>query len=283
MGTSIPNWKNEIQGATRPSEVKEYKLSPEELAKIVGKPIPKSHIKPLGFKTKTEVPKIKEAVKNMPKVNKEEYLALRAQGVSRKEAAKKLGTSKQSLETYWFKQWGIKNDAGEEVEIARFKESRRESKQEAPVAPPVEQEEVKVKVETVQVPEPAQEKKADPEPQKEPIPTLPVQLTQEQADALVLIMKHKPADEIVLRHSQTFIITRERWLGELDPLNDLSMDEMIRAIYFGYEIARTPEELLLQEFEQAEARYGADSAAIFRTGLQMAADIFGHKVVGVNA
>lgn len=122
----------------------------------------------------------------------------------------------------------------------------------------------------------------DPKPRQEPIPTLPVQLTREQAEALILIMKHKPADDIVLRHSKTFIITRERWLGELDPLNDLSMDDMIRAIYYGYEIARTPEEQLLQEFEQAEARYGVDSVA-FRTGLQMAAEILGHKVAGVNA
>lgn len=282
MGTSIPKRSNEMKG-TPPSPVTIYTLSPEELEKIVGKPIPKSHSKPLGFATKTDVPKIKKEVKDMPKVNKEEYLALRAQGVSRKEAAKKLGTSKQSLETYWFGKWGIKSDAAEEVEIARFKESRRESKQEAPAAPPEPQ------VHVIEMQERTQPQMIDfevtisGEPSRDEIPTLPVQITQEQADALILIMKHKPADEIVLRHSQTFIITRERWLGELDPLNDLSMDEMIRALYFGYEIAKTPEELLLQEFEQAEARYGADSAAIFRTGLQLAAEIFGHKVVGVNA
>ncbi|WP_339271503.1 hypothetical protein NYE54_08370 [Paenibacillus sp. FSL K6-1330] len=217
----------------------------------------------------------------MPKVNKEEYFSLRAQGVSRKEAAKKLGTSIASLDTYWFGKWGIKNNAGEEVEIARFKESHRESKQEAPaapLAPPVEE----VKVETIQASDPVQEKTTFPEPQIEPIPTLPVQLTQEQADALTLILKHKPADEIVLLHSSTFIVSRERWRDKLDPLNDLSMDDMIRAIYFGYEILRTPEEQLLQEFEQAEARYGADSTA-FKTGLQIAAGILGHKVEGVNA
>ncbi|MGW8823413.1 hypothetical protein ACWGNU_14930 [Paenibacillus lautus] len=57
MGTSVPNWKNEIQGATRPSEVKEYTLSPEELAQIIGKPIPASHTKPIKFRSK---PKGKE-------------------------------------------------------------------------------------------------------------------------------------------------------------------------------------------------------------------------------
>lgn len=279
MGTSIPKRENELKGAP-PSKVKEYKLTPEELAKIIGKPIPKSHTKPIGFATKTSVPKIEKDVKVMPKVNKEEYFALRVQGLSKKEAAKKLGTSIASLDTYWFGKWGIKNSAGEEVEIARFKESRRESKQEAPAPEP--------QVQVIVMQERAQPQMIDfevtisDEPSRDEVPTLPVRLTQEQADALILIMKHKTADDIVLRHSQTFIITRERWLGELDPLNDLSMDEMIRAIYFGYEIARTPEEQLLQEFEQAEARYGSESVA-FKTGLQIAAEILGHKVQGVNA
>lgn len=279
MGTSIPKRSNEMKG-TPPSPVTRYTLSPEELAKIQGKPIPKSHTKPIGFATKTSVPKNEEVVKDMPKVNKEEYFTLRAQGVSRKEAAKKLGTSKQSLETYWFKQWGIKNDAGEEVEIARFKEKRQGNKQDAPTSTP--DAEPKNKPITT---EPAALDNAPQEPQQQEqntIPYIPVRLKQEQADALKLIRQHKLADEIVLLHSQTIIITHERWKEELEPLNDLTMDEMICALYFGYEITRTPEEQLLQEFEQAEARYGSDSVA-FRTGLQMAAEIFGHKVAGVNA
>jgi len=54
MGTSVPNWKNEIQGATRPSEIKKYTLSPEELALINGKPIPASHTKPIKFRSKAK-------------------------------------------------------------------------------------------------------------------------------------------------------------------------------------------------------------------------------------
>lgn len=50
MGTSIPRRSNETIG-TPPSIVKEYKLSPEELEKIEGKPIPKSHTKPINFRT----------------------------------------------------------------------------------------------------------------------------------------------------------------------------------------------------------------------------------------
>lgn len=54
MGTSVPNWKNEIQGGTPPSEIKKYTLSPEELALINGKPIPASHTKPIKFRSKSK-------------------------------------------------------------------------------------------------------------------------------------------------------------------------------------------------------------------------------------
>ncbi|MGG0174449.1 hypothetical protein [Paenibacillus dokdonensis] len=216
----------------------------------------------------------------MAKIKKEDYLELRVKGSTRKEAAKKLGTSKQSLETYWFGKWGIKNDASEEVEIARYKELRTEKKQEVPGTQPT----TEIKAETTTPSAPIEpEKPAPAQQQIEAIPTLPVQLTQEQADALRLVLQIKQPDEIVLHHSSTFIVTRERWRDELDPLNVLSMDEMIRALYFGFEAVKTPEELLIQEFENAEARFGAHSGVAFRTGLQIATDILGHKVVGINA
>lgn len=50
METSIPRRENELKGSP-PSKVKEYKLSPEELAHINGKPIPASHTKPIKFRT----------------------------------------------------------------------------------------------------------------------------------------------------------------------------------------------------------------------------------------
>lgn len=286
MGTSIPKRENELKGAP-PSPVKEYKLSPEELAEIQGKPIPKSHSTPLGFRTKVKNTKPEEVRSDMAKIKKEDYLELRVKGSSRKDAAKKLGTSKQSLETYWFGKWGIKSDASEEVEIARYKEKQKKlvepaasaSDEEKTDQPPTQEPVVTEKI----TEHPPQHQTPESQPKHSTIPELPVRLTQEQANALALIIKHKPADEIVLRHSQTFIITRERWLGELDPLNDLTMDDMIRALYFDYEVVKTPEELLLQEFENAEVRFGAHSGVAFRTGLQIAAEIFGHKVEGVNA
>lgn len=279
MGTSIPRRENELNVSGQ-GDIKTYKLTPEEIAAIDAKPIPKSHTKPIGFSTKVKNTKVEEVGSDMPKINKEDYLELRVKGTSRKDAAKKLGTSKNSLETYWFGKWGIKNDAGEEVEIARYKELRTEKRQEVPANQPT----TEVKSERTTPPAPIEPEKPTPAQQQiEVIPSLPVQLTQGQADALLLILKHKAVDEIVLRHSQTFIITRERWLGELDPLNDLSLDEMIRALYFGYEVVKTPEEQLLYEFQQAEARYGAHSGVVYRTGLQTAADILGHKVAGVNA
>ncbi|MEC0239466.1 hypothetical protein P4H66_06300 [Paenibacillus dokdonensis] len=279
MGTSIPRRENEVnvsgQGA-----IKTYTLTPEELAAIQPKPIPKSHSTPIGFRTKVKNTNPEEVRSDMAKIKKEDYLELRVKGSTRKEAAKKLGTSKQSLETYWFGKWGIKNDASEEVEIARYKELRTEKKQEVPGTQPT----TEIKAETTTPSAPIEpEKPAPAQQQIEAIPTLPVQLTQEQADALRLVLQIKQPDEIVLHHSSTFIVTRERWRDELDPLNVLSMDEMIRALYFGFEAVKTPEELLIQEFENAEARFGAHSGVAFRTGLQIATDILGHKVVGINA
>lgn len=51
MKTSVPNRENELKGSP-PSEVLNYKLSPDELAQIVGKPIPASHKEPIKFRTK---------------------------------------------------------------------------------------------------------------------------------------------------------------------------------------------------------------------------------------
>ncbi|SMF88057.1 hypothetical protein SAMN05661091_4088 [Paenibacillus uliginis N3/975] len=273
MGTSVPNWKNEIQGGSPPSEINHYTLNPEELAAIQGKPIPPSHKKPIGFATK-----IKEVETNMAKVKKQDYLSLRAKGLSKEQASKKLGTTLASLESYWLtKQWGIKDEAAEEVAIFRYKEAIKGKKEksedtavkkEVPVEPEIGPLPIHLEMDTIQ---------------KEEIPQIPVRLPQEQADALRMVLQVKEPDEIVLHHSQTFIITRERRLGELDPLNDMTMDDMIRAVYFGYEIKRTPEEQLLYEFEQAEAMYGAQEGLAYRTGLQIAAEILGHKVVGVNA
>ncbi|MMZ43842.1 hypothetical protein D1872_54100 [compost metagenome] len=69
MGTSVPNWKNELSSQGQ-GDVKTYTLSPEELEKIVGKPIPKSHIKPLTFRAKTKT--VKEEKTNMKTASKED-------------------------------------------------------------------------------------------------------------------------------------------------------------------------------------------------------------------
>lgn len=46
MGTSIPRRENELRG-TGQGEVIVYKMTPEEAAGIVGKPIPRDHSKPI--------------------------------------------------------------------------------------------------------------------------------------------------------------------------------------------------------------------------------------------
>lgn len=134
MATPIPNRRIESQ-SQGPGPVTTYKLSPEELQKIIGKPIPKSHKKPIGMDTRdNEKIQSRKDEPKVAKIQKEDYLALRASGLSRDKAAKKLGTTLVSIENYWLaKKWGIKTEEAEEVEIARFKEKKK--KQSEPAAP----------------------------------------------------------------------------------------------------------------------------------------------------
>lgn len=53
MKTSVPNRENELKGSP-PSKVKNYKLSPDDLAQINGKPIPASHKEPIMFRSKSK-------------------------------------------------------------------------------------------------------------------------------------------------------------------------------------------------------------------------------------
>lgn len=46
VGTSIPRRENELRG-TGQGEVIVYKMTPEQAAEIVGKPIPRDHSKPI--------------------------------------------------------------------------------------------------------------------------------------------------------------------------------------------------------------------------------------------
>ncbi|MBO2943632.1 hypothetical protein JJQ72_06520 [Paenibacillus sp. F411] len=282
MGTSIPNRKNEI--GSPPGPVKEYTLPPEEVAKIIGQPIARSHKKPIDIRPN---PNPKEAHEAMAKLKKEDYLALRAAGYSRNKAAQKMGTTLASIEKYWLaKKWGIKDEASEEVEIALFKHQSGLGKSDQPEEEKSEPSEVKEEAPAADPSLQQEEPPAQPESnksEKTEIPHLPVSLMAPQCDALKAVLTAKAPHEIVLLHAQTLLHVQAEWKGELSPLNDLPMNVLIEALYYGYEIERSPEELLLQEFEKASARYGEAAAVAFRTGLQMAAEIFGHKVVGVNA
>lgn len=139
MATPIPNRRNESQ-SQGPGPVTTYKLSPEELQNIIGKPIPKSHKKPIGMDTRdNEKIQSRKDEPKVAKIQKEDYLAYRAAGLSRDKAAKKLGTTLVSIEGYWLaKKWGIKNEAAEEVEIARYKEQKKKLSKSAAPAPATE-------------------------------------------------------------------------------------------------------------------------------------------------
>jgi type IV secretory pathway VirB10-like protein len=163
MATPIPNRRIESQ-SQGPGPVTTYKLSPEELQNIIGKPFPKSHKKPIGMDTRdNEKIQSRKDEPQVAKIQKEDYLALRASGLSRDKAAKKLGTTLASIENYWLaKKWGIKTEEAEEVEIARYKEQKKKISEPAAPAPTPE------KVEELKV--------------EEPVNTPPVQSTQEPTE-----------------------------------------------------------------------------------------------------
>lgn len=281
MGTPIPNRKNEL--SSPPSKVKKYTLSEEELAKIVGKPIPASHTKPLGFDSKKKEEGESTMKNKPPKFSKDDYLRLRASGMTPEQAAKKLGIELIGLKSYWFKKkWDIQSDAAEEVAVGKFKEKLRAEKEAKRSA---EQAEV-----TVPPPSPAEPPKEEMPPQEEPTPptipadytfkakilTILVKISKQQSEALKTVLTVKQPHEIVLHHAQTILHTNASWRGELEPLNDMPMDVLISALYYGYDLDLTPEELLTREFEQSDDQS-------YRTGLQVAAEIFGHKVPGITA
>jgi hypothetical protein len=87
-------------------------------------------------------------------------------------------------------------------------------------------------------------------------------------------------ERIVEYHMDKF----PEWSYELTPLNSLSLDSMIRALYIGYEIEKTPEEKVKELY--GSYHVGAMSGERYDEGAQDAIErmleIIGMKVEGIN-
>jgi hypothetical protein len=72
-------------------------------------------------------------------------------------------------------------------------------------------------------------------------------MTKEQADALVNAVDHCGNKTIVIENHINNI-----WTGNRKPLNDLSLETVIMALYIGYELEPTPEEKIKSYFKELQ-------------------------------
>ncbi len=259
MGTSVPNWKNELSSQGQ-GDVKTYTLSPEELEKIVGKPIPKSHIKPLNFRAKTKT--IKEDIP-VAKASKNDYLELRADALSRQESAKKLGITTNSLNSYWLPKWGINSAEAEEVAIARYKESTK-AKAEDDQKPTVPVAEI-------------------------PAETLPASQPDDESYKPVLIKAEDEAIKWLLTEWDKKSLLHEHAAApngwergtKAEALNGMSIWLLAQALIAGYTVELTPEETLIEKYADS---YNVDSAYNegWRKGVRSALNAMGKSIEGIT-
>jgi hypothetical protein len=79
------------------------------------------------------------------------------------------------------------------------------------------------------------------------------------------------------------------WSSELAPLNSLSLDSMIRALYIGYEVEKTPEEKIKELFDSygpqltgfRAGHHEPDDERV-QMGIKLTLDKLGMKVEGIN-
>ncbi|KJD43386.1 hypothetical protein [Paenibacillus terrae] len=263
MGTPVPNRKNETASRGQ-SDVKTYTLSPEELAEIVGKPIPKSHIKPLSFRAKT--PTIKEEKPTMAKATKNDYLKLRAEALSRPDAAKKLGITPSSLNAYWLPKWGIRSVEAEEVEIARYKESiKAEPKDEPKPAAPAQVAEIVADTQPVTQPEDGLYK--------------PV-LTKAEDEGIKWLLTEWDKQSLLHEHAAA----PNGWqIGtQAEALNGMSVWLLAQALITGYEVELTTEETLLAIYQDSYIIKSEHNNG-WRAGVRWVLSILGKEIEGINA
>lgn len=77
------------------------------------------------------------------KITKADYLKLRSMEMSRKEIAKKYGYTLSHLESYWLKNWGIKDPLEEDLAIVEFNNIGKEQPQGLNAINATHQEEIK--------------------------------------------------------------------------------------------------------------------------------------------
>lgn len=79
-----------------------------------------------------------------------------------------------------------------------------------------------------------------------------VTLTKAQADALIHTQNIHRDKHSLDGISSIIEYHGADWENESAPLNELSLDTLIRALYIGYEVEQTPEDSVLELYKEAE-------------------------------
>lgn len=116
-------------------------------------------------------------------------------------------------------------------------------------------------------------------------------LTKEQAKALEYAFENlgytrtsKGNAQIVMAHVAYYnTITNKstNWGGSVKSFNNLSLDTLIRALYIGYEIEKTPEEQLAEHYRKISTSNQEYNAGICN-GIRKTLQILGITIEGVN-
>lgn len=74
------------------------------------------------------------------------------------------------------------------------------------------------------------------------------------------------------------------WLGIYAPLKNLSVDTLIRILYIGYEVEQTPEEKIIDAYEESERRAydGSEYHDGFADGISYTLNTLDKKIKGIN-
>jgi hypothetical protein len=101
------------------------------------------------------------------------------------------------------------------------------------------------------------------------------------AGAIDSVMMNNSKEEIIVEHANG----NNEWTGEWSPLNALSLDSLIRAVYIGYEVEKTPEEKVKELYDN----YGPNSQGHqvnmderVQMGIKLALKSIGMKVEGIT-
>lgn len=127
MGTPIPRRENELRAGS-PGKVDTYFLSEEELAEYRAMPAPSKKEKmPVGLRMasreadnrklkKSEAKAKGDSNVTAEKLNKEQYLKLRALGKTHDQIERILNLSKGTLSAYWLRKWDLKGITAEKAQ-----------------------------------------------------------------------------------------------------------------------------------------------------------------------